>query len=105
MTSDFNFLPALGPSAGPGAAASAAPSEAAPSDGTFAALVDNAAAGGDGAADIAPDADVQIEADGDAVDPDATGRHALVADPLAFTEWWRCGSVVAGQPAAKAGEG
>ena len=91
MMSDFNILSALGPSAGPGAAASAAPGEAAPGDGTCAAMMDNAAAaGGDGATEVVSDADAAAD---EALDPDADGEAAPIADPLAMSEWWRFGAV------------
>jgi flagellar hook-length control protein FliK len=104
MMSDSNLVSALVPSAGPGVAVSAASSDAAPADGTFASLVDNAAAGGE-ASDIDPDADAQIDPHAvDATNPDANGRQAAVADPLVFPEWWLLGSATACQSASGAAD-
>src|SRR5438093_10617086 len=94
MTSDLNPVPARGPSVAPGAAASAASSGAAPADGTFASLVDNASAGSEADAnDIDQDTGAQIDPHAvDGTKPDANGNQGAVADPLVHTERWLFGS-------------
>jgi flagellar hook-length control protein FliK len=104
MMSDLNMVSAPGPSARPGVASSAAPSEAAPAHGTFASLVDNAAAGGKGeASDIDPDADAPIDPHVvDAASPDANGAQYAITDPLALKELRLLGSAAACKSASGA---
>src|SRR5438552_4083566 len=102
MMSDLNPVAARGPSVAPGAATSAASSDAAPADGTFASLVNNAAAGGKGkASDIDPDADAQIDPHAVVANPDANGAQSAVAERLVFPELLLLGSA----PACKSSSG
>src|SRR6267378_4241367 len=107
MMPDLNPVSAPGPSAGPGVTSSAGSSEAAPANGTFASLVDNAAAGRKReGCDIDPDADAQIGPHiVDATNPDAKGAQSAVADRLVFPEWLLLGSATAPKSSSGAADG